>query len=165
MVNVVDMPGQGKNNLRPLERRALRNAARLVASLSPGEAISREEIIEELRQALPPEDERESDAVIRHAYRHYIINADVDNAEMIVTYAEAAALTGKSVEAIRQAAYRGAVIKLTEYRDGRERSGVVLRSLADWCNWDPKYFEKSARLAEELRKLREVDPRRTDVDI
>ena len=54
MVNVADLPGQGKNNLRPLERQALRNASRLVASLSPGEAISREEIIEELRQPLPP---------------------------------------------------------------------------------------------------------------
>ncbi len=152
MVDVTKLPGQGLNNLDSLKRQALRNAALLVASLEPGETITREWLIEELRRPVPPASARESDAVIRHSYRHYVLNAGVSNATQIVSYSEAAALTGKSVEAIRQAAYRGSLKKMTEYRDGRERSGVVLQSLADWCNWPVEHFEESARLAAEWRE-------------
>lgn len=141
--------------MREDHRQALWNAAMLVASLNRGEPITREEIIEELRRPLPPADQRETDAGIRHAYRHYITNAGVENAMRIVTYVEAAALTGKSVQAIRQAKYRGAVLGTTEYRDGWERTGVYLRSLADWCNWTPQYFEESTRLLDAMREARD----------
>ena len=153
MTTVLELPNQGRNNLNPLERQALRNAAALVASLDPGKTISREQLIEGLRRPVPPADECESDAAIRHAYRHLVINAGVENAERVVTYAEAGALTGKSVEAIRQAAYRGALVKLTEHRDGRERAGVTLRSLADWLRWTPAQFEEGALLARKLKNL------------
>ena len=72
----------------------------------------------------------------------------------VVTYAEAAALSGKSLQAIRQAAYRGAILKTTEYRDGWERTGVYLRYLADWCKWTPEGFEEAARQLDAMRKAR-----------
>ena len=155
MVDIHKLPNQGTDNMDPLKRQALYNAFKLVASLNPREKIVREELIDALRRPVPPAAERESDAVIRHAYRHYIINADVDNAERIVSYFEASVLTNKSVEALRAAAYRGTLAKVTEFRDGRDRVGVTLRSLADWCNWDQRYFEESGRLLDSIREVRD----------
>ena len=131
---------------------ALWNAASLVGSLDPGEMISREELIDKLRKPVPAVG-RPSDSVILHAYRHYVINAGVQGANTVVSYEEASALCGKSVEAIRQAAYRGALVKLTEYWNGCERAGVVFTSLADWCRWTHQDFTEAERLLNEMRGL------------
>ena len=137
----------------PLKRQALLNAARVVEKLKPKQTITREDLIEELRKALPAGSGRPSDAVILHAYRHYVTNAGVKNVHRIVTYEEAAILANKSVEAIRQAAYRGTLRTSTEYWDGRERPGVFLNSLSAWCKWtSQKYQEADCR----LRSMREA---------
>ena len=114
--------------------------------------ISREKLIEVLRKPVPAVG-RPSDAEILHAYRHYVINAAVQSANTVISYEEASALCGKSVEAVRQAAYRGVVEKLTEYWDGRERAGVVFRSLADWCRWTPQDFTEAQQSLNEMRGL------------
>ena len=131
----------------PLKRQSLLNAARVVEKLNPRETISREELIEELRKPLPAVRECPSDTVILHAYRHYVINAGVANVHRIVNYGEASTLANKSVEAIRQAAYRGTIMKSTEYWNGRARTGVYLTSLAEWCGWtSQEYQEADTRL-------------------
>ena len=131
----------------PLKRQAILNAAQVVAKLEPDQTINREDLIDELRKPLPPASGCPSDAVILHAYRHYVINAGVKNVYRIVTYEEAAMLANKSVEAIRQAAYRGTIMKSTEYWNGRERTGVFLKSLSDWCKWtSQEYQEADSRL-------------------
>ena len=136
----------------PLKRHALLNAALVVEKLHPDQTITREDLIEELRKPLPAASECPSDAVILHAYRHYVINAGVKNVHRIVTYEEAATLANKSVEAIRQATYRGTLMKSTEYWDGRERTGVFLNSLSEWCRWtSQEYREADSR----LRSMRE----------
>ena len=128
-----------------LTRRALHNAAALVASLEPGEAISREDLIDALRQPDLPDDLRPSDAVIHHAYRHYVLRGGIGHAATIVDYSLAAELSGTSVEAVRQAAYRGRLEKQSVYRYGRERAGVTLQSLAGWQRWSPQQSEEFAR--------------------
>ena len=131
----------------PLKRQAILNAAQVVAKLEPDQTINREDLIDELRKPLPPARGCPSDAVILHAYRYYVINAGVKNVYRIVTYEEAAMLANKSVEAIRQAAYRGTIMKSTEYWNGRERTGVFLKSLSDWCKWtSQEYQEADSRL-------------------
>ena len=144
--------------MRPLERQVLYNAFRLVESLRDGRTINRDELIEELRKPIPPRRDL-SDAVILHGYRHYVINAGVKSAHRVITYEEASLLTGKSVEAIRQAAYRKAIIRLTEYRDGRERAGVVFNSLAAWLKWSPEKFRKVERTLNEIRRQEPSDDR------
>ena len=62
----------------------------------------------------------------------------------MVTYRQAAELAETTVAAIRQAAYRKDLIRLTVYRNGREWSGVTLRSLADWRKWSHERFEAAA---------------------
>ena len=136
-----------------LARQAFWNAALLVEKLEPGETITREKLIKQLRRPLPPIAERQSDATISHAYRHYILNAGVSRAYDVITYDEAADLAGKSIAAIRQAAYRGALIKTTQYWAGRERTGVYFKSLADWCDWPPDRFQDAEKELEKLRKL------------
>ena len=71
-----------------------------------------------------------------------------------VTYDEAAELLGKSVEAVRQAAYRGSVTKTTEYRKGRERVGVRLDSLRKWLGWDDADYRDAARRLTVIRQRR-----------
>ena len=137
----------------PLKQQALLNAALVVEKLKPGETITREDLIEGLRKPLPPASECPSDAVILHAYRHYVINAGVSNVHRIVTYEEAATLANKSVEAIRQAAYRRTLMKSTEYWNGRERTGVFLNSLSAWCKWTPQEYQQADGL---LRSMREA---------
>ena len=135
-----------------LKLQALRNAFRVVERLKRGETISREALIDALREPLPPAPGLESEAVILHAYRYYVINRGVKSANQVVTYEEAAVLSGKSVEAIRQAAYRGTLVKMTEYRDGRTRAGVVAKSLSDWCGWTSQKFEDAmSKVNEGLR--------------
>ena len=137
----------------PLKRQALLNAAVVVAKLEQGQTITRDDLIEELRKPLPSDHGCPSDAEILHAYRLYVINAGVQNVYRIVTYEEAATLANKSVEAIRQAAYRGTLMKSTEYLNGRERAGVFLKSLANWCKWtSQEYGEADSR----LREIREI---------
>ena len=109
-------------------------------------------MIEKLRKPVPAVG-RPPDAVILHAYRHYVINAAVRSANTVISYEEASALCGKSVEAVRQAAYRGVVEKLTEYWNGRERAGVVFRSLAEWCRWTPQEFTEAEQSLNEMRGL------------
>ena len=136
-----------------LKRQALLNAARVVTKLEKGDTITRDDLIEELRQPLPSGSGYPSDAEILHAYRLYVINAGVQNIYQIVTYEEAAALANKSVEAIRQAAYRRTLMKSTEYLNGKERTGVFLKSLSNWCKWTPaEYHETDGR----LREIREA---------
>ena len=137
----------------PLKTQALLNAALLAEQLEPGQTITREELIERLRKPLPTIRDCPSDAVILHAYRHYVINAGVSNVHRIVTYEEASTLANKSVEAIRQAAYRGTIMKSAEYWNGRERTGVFLKSLSDWCKWTPQQYQDADGL---LRSMREA---------
>ncbi|MYA41183.1 MAG: hypothetical protein F4Z31_05470 [Gemmatimonadetes bacterium] len=124
-------------------KRVLYNIVALVESLKTGESISREEMIERLRRRVPADD-LPSEPVLRHAFRHFILNAGIRNAEQVVTYRQAARLAGTTVAAIRQAAYRKALIRLTVYRDGREWSGVTLRSLAVWRKWSSERFQAVA---------------------
>ena len=131
-----------------LTRRALWNAVSVVESLKDGESITREALVDALRRPLP--DITPSEAEIRHAYRHYIIRAGVQNADDVVTYAQAAEFAGTTVEAIRQAAYRGRLAKLGVYRYGREWSGVTLRSLAEWRGWSAAQLKAAARQIEAL---------------
>ena len=134
-----------------LKRQALLNAARVVAKLEKDDTITRDDLIEGLRQPLPSGSGYPSDAVILHAYRLHVINAGVQNSYRIVTYEEAASLANKSVEAIRQAAYRRTLMKSTEYLNGKERSGVFLKSLANWCKWTPQEYHEADRRLREIR--------------
>ena len=138
-----------------LKRQALLNAAHVIGKLEPGQSITREDLIEELRRPLPVGSGCPSDAVILDAYRHYVINAGVANVYRIVTYEEAATLANKSVEAIRQAAYRRTLMKSTEYWNGRERTGVFLRSLAAWCDWTPQQYQEADSRLRSMREVRE----------
>ncbi len=139
----------------PLERQALLNAALVVDKLKPGDTITREDLIEELRKPLPRASACPSDSVILHAYRHHVLNAGVENVHRIVTYEEAATLASKSVEAIRQAAYRGTLLKSTEYRNGRERTGVFLNSLSDWCRWTSQEYQEADSRLRSMREARD----------
>ena len=142
-----------------LKRQALLNAARVVAKLEKGNTITRDDLIEELRQPLPSGSGCPSDAEILHAYRLYVINAGVQNSYRIVTYEEAASLANKSVEAIRQAAYRRTLVKSTEYLNGKERSGVFLNSLANWCKWTSQEYREADRRLREIRDAHDLqDP-------
>lgn len=136
-----------------MTRQAYRNAATVVASLKEGESITREELVDQLRAPLPSIDARSTDASILHAYRHYILNAGVSQPYDVVTYEEAADLAGKSVQAIRQAAFRGVLMKTTQFWGGRNRTGVYLNSLADWCRWSGAEFRAAERELGEMRRL------------
>ena len=144
-----------RGDLDPLKRQALLNAARVVERLEPNQTITREDLIEELRKPLPAGRGYPSDAVILHAYRHYITNAGVKNVPRIVTYEEAAILANKSVEAIRQAAYRGTLMKSIEYWDGRERRGVFLSSLSAWCKWTSQEYQEADSGLRSMREARD----------
>ena len=125
----------------PVKRRALRNAASVIESLKPGEMIGREELIDRLRAADFPE----NGSTVLHRYRYHVLRGGIANAEAVVTYPEAADLAEITIEAVRQAAYRGSLTKLGVYdREGRERSGVTLRSLAEWRGWSQEQFEAAA---------------------
>ncbi len=129
----------------PELRRAMRNAASLVARLRPGEKISQEDLVDALRAPLP--DVVEDEATLRHSYRHYVINGGIDNADAVVTYEEAAELAKSTVDALRSAAYRGQLVKLGTINvegDGRERQGITLRSLAEFKRWPLEKFESAA---------------------
>ena len=126
-----------------LTRQALWNAAALVAGLEPGQSITREELIEALRRPLP--DDVPSDPHIYHAHRFHVLKAGIKHAATVVTYEQAAELADTTVEAVRQAAYRGRLDKISVYRHGRERVGVTLQSLADWQRWSPDQIEEVAR--------------------
>ena len=137
------------------KRQAMRNAYRVVTKLKKStDTITRADLIEALRRPLPP-GEFESDATIRSAYRHIILNAGVRDGHRVVTYAAAAALAGKSIEAIWQAAYRKRLTKLTEHRNGRERVGVTFISLANWCRWTPEQIAEAARQLDAIREAHE----------
>ena len=143
----------------PLKRQALWNAALVAAKLEPGQTITRDDLIEELRKPLPSGSGSPPDAVILHAYYLYVINAGVQNVYQIVTYEEAATLANKSVEAIRQAAYRGTLMKSTEYLNGRERVGVRLKSLANWCEWTPQEYREAGTWLRDIREAHDLqDP-------
>lgn len=126
-----------------LTRRALWNATSVIEKLEPGEQIKREDLIDALRRPLPA-DGVPPDATIHHGYRHHVLRGGIRNAEAVVTYEQAANLAGTTVEAVRQAAYRGSLVKLATYFHGRERSGVTLRSLAEWRNWTHEQFTAAA---------------------
>ncbi len=129
-------------------KRALWNAAQTIASLKEGESITREGLIERLARPLPMP--TPSEAVIRHAYRHYVIFGGIRNAAKVVPYEKAAVLAGTSVGAIRQAAYRGDLVKLTVLWNGRRRTGVTLQSLSDWRRWPQRRFEEADREVADL---------------
>ena len=62
----------------------------------------------------------------------------------------AAKLAGTTVEAVRQAAYRGDLVKLTVLWNGRQRTGVTLASLAAWRRWPHTRFEEAGREVRDL---------------
>ena len=134
-------------------KRALWNAAQTIASLKRGESITREELIERLRRPLP--ESTPSEAVVRNGYRHYVICGGIRNAARVVPYGLAAHLARTTVEAVRQAAYRGDLVKLTVLWNGRERVGVTLESLAAWRRWPQKRFEDAVREMTDSRTSRE----------
>ena len=125
-----------------LTKRALWNAVSLVEGLEDGGTITKEAIVDALRRPLP--DITPDDTQIFHAYRHLILRAGVKNADKVATYEEAAELAGTTVAAIRQLAYRGKLVKLGTYVNGRERRGVTLRSLGEWCGWSPDELKDAA---------------------
>ena len=124
-------------------KRVLYNLVSLVEALTPDQRITRQKLVARLRRPVPA-DNLPSEPVLRHAYRHLILNAGIPNAEQVVTHREAAALAETTVAAIRQAAYRKDLIRLTVFRAGREWSGVTLRSLADWRKWSQERFAAAA---------------------
>ena len=139
----------------PELRRAMRNAASLVARLRPGETISREELIDALRAPLT--DVEESPATLRHYYRHHILSAGLKNADAVVTYEEAAKLSGSTIDGLRSAAYRGQLVKLGTMNvegDGRDRIGITLSSLAAFKRWP---FQKFQEAAAEVARWREAE--------
>lgn len=127
---------------------ALWNAAQTIASLKRGESITREELIERLSRPLP--ESTPSEAAIRNKYRHYVIYGRTRNAARVVPYGLAAQLAHTTVEAVRQAAYRGDLVKLTVLWNGRERVGVTLGSLGAWRRWPEKRFEDAVREVTDL---------------
>ena len=133
-------------------RQMMFNSVKLVTSLKPGETITREDLIDALREPLP--DDVQSEATLRHAFRHYILRGGIKNADAIVTYEEAAKLAKSTVDALRAAAYRGKLIKLgimTVQWDGRHRRGITLRSLAEYKRWSLAKFEAAAHQVEKWR--------------
>lgn len=124
-------------------KRVLYNVVALVESLKAGQSITREAMIDRLRRRVPADD-LPSEPVLRHAFRHLILHAGIRDAAQVVTYRQAAQLAGTTVAAIRQAAYRKDLTRLTVYHHGRERSGVTLPSLAAWRKWTRERFEAVA---------------------
>ena len=135
-----------------LKRSALLNAVYVIEGLEPGQSITREDLIEELRRPLPVGSGCPSDAEILHAYRHCVENVGVLRVYRTATYEEAATLTKKSVEAIRQAAYRQKLVKSTEYLNGKVRTGVYLKSLADWCGWTAEEYQEADSRLKSMRQ-------------
>ena len=144
----------GNRYMDNTKRLALKNTARLARRLQAGEVLTPEEIVEELRKPLPPLKQLESDQAIRAEFDHYVIHAGVTRPYEVLTYDEAAELVGKSVEAVRQAAYRGSLTKTTEYRKGQERVGIRMDSLRKWVGWDEKEYPDAADRLDAIRKRR-----------
>ena len=94
----------GKRYMDDNTRLALKNAARVARRLQSDEVLSPKEIIEELRKPLPPRSVLESDQAIRADYDHYVLQAGVSSPYRVVTYDEAAELTGKSHQSLWAAA-------------------------------------------------------------
>ncbi len=134
-----------------LTRRALWNAACVAAELGPGESIDHDDLIDALRRPLLEPDSMPSDADIHHAYRFHVLRGGIKNAEDVATYEQAAELAGTTLPAVCQAAYRGQLEKRTTYWLGRERSGVTLRSLAEWRRWSLEQFEAAANRLREAK--------------
>ena len=135
------------------KRRAMLNAVRLVLSLEPGETITREGAIDMLRKPLP--DVEENEATLRQAYRHYVLQGGIQNANAVITYEEAAKLANTTVDALRAAAYRGQLVKLGTMNvesDGRMRRGITLVSLAGFKGWPLEKLQEAARQVAEWRK-------------
>ena len=130
-------------------RLALFNVSIFASKLKPGESVPSERFFEVMARR---PDVLPSDAVIRHAYRHYVINRGVPQAERVVSYSDAGLLAGTTVAAIRQAAYRRRVTPLTEYLNDRERRGVTLRSLGEWRGWTQEQFHTADRLLQATEK-------------
>ena len=135
------------------KRQMMLNQVRLATKLKPKEKISREDLIDILAQPLPDVDE--SEATLRHAYRHLILNRGLDNANAVVSYEEAAKLSGTTVDALRAAASRGKLVLLgavDEFSDRRKRTGMTLRSLAEYKKWNLKELEAAARKVAKWRE-------------
>ena len=129
--------------MNPELRRAMRNATKLVAMLEPGGTITRERVIDVLREPDFPE----SEGTVRHGYRHYVIRGGITNADAVITYQEAGQLSGSTIDSLRSAAYRGQLVKLGTINvegSGRERRGITLRSLAEFKRWTHGEFEAAA---------------------
>ena len=134
------------------ERQAIRNAYRVIERLEPGETISREDLIEALREPLPPPGIVEYDAAIFEGYRYFVERAAVNDAPVILTYREAARASGKSEAAIKQAVYRGTLRATTLRKNGNPvRSGVYFHAFANWCKWST---EQRQIAADEVNALR-----------
>ena len=147
-------------------KRTLYNLVVLVGSLRPGQHITRAEIIDRLRRRVPV-DHLPSEAELRHAYRHLILNGAIHNAEQVLTYRQAARLAGTTPAAIRQAAYRRDLVSLSVFRAGREWSGVTLRSLAEWRKWSQERFQEAADAVKDFEGMDSIfsrsDPQRVRI--
>lgn len=138
------------------EIQALKNSAKLAAiALTRSEPISPDEVLRVLRRPLPDPRDLEDYAIIAADYKHWVTNAGITGARRVVSYKEASKLTGKSQQAIRQAAHRGQIRKTTERWRGRETVGVYLDSLAEWAGWSLDKWRRAARRIDKAR-AREV---------
>ena len=106
--------------------------------------ISREDLISELSRPLPDPRIREDDATLYSMHQHYIRRQAVSGAPLIVTYPEAAALSGKSEAAIRMAVSRRSVLATAMRRTGQKtRRGVYFDSLASWLQLSPQQRQEA----------------------
>ena len=119
---------------------------RLFTKLKPGQTVTREQLIDHF--ANQPQHE-ESESTLRHAYRHYVKHRGISNAHAVVSYEEAAKLSGRTVDALRAAAYRGSLRTTTEHHEiggnYRKRTGMFLYELGEFCGWSCTQFEKAAK--------------------
>lgn len=112
------------------------NLVYVIERLRPGESISREALVNALRDADDPALLGLPDDAVWKSVRRCITYAGIKNPDRLVNYPQAAALAGTTVGSIKQAVYRGSLLKLSAHGDGgRLRSGVTLLSLAEWRRW------------------------------
>ena len=136
-----------------LTRQAVKNGARLARiALTRNEPISPEEILRELRKPLPDPRDIEGDAFILADWDHWVTFAGIKGGRGVVSYEEAAKLSGKSEAALRQAAHRKKLLSTTEYRRGRKRTGVYFYSLASYCGWTLAEWRKADRRIDKRRR-------------
>lgn len=136
-----------------MEREAITilfNLVYTIERLRPGETISREALVNALRHSDDPALMGLPDDAVWKSVRRCITYAGIKNPDRVVNYRQAAALAETSVGSIKQAVYRGNLVKLRAYGDdGRLRSGVTLLSLAEWRRWSRERLLAAVRRIDE----------------